>query len=180
MYRVLTCLAFEHDWLLVALAAAICLTASYAVTDIGWHARLAEGRARRGWILAAGGAAGVGVWATHFVAMLAYDPGVVMGYDTALTIASLAIAVGAGTAGIALTILRPDVAGAVTGGVVFGAGVAAMHYAGMASVQIPAAFSGRPAMSSSRSCSGPRSPPRPSSWRADARTLSAGCRARPC
>jgi diguanylate cyclase (GGDEF)-like protein/PAS domain S-box-containing protein len=137
MYRVLTCLAFEHDWLLVGLAAVICLTASYAVTDIGWHARLAEGRARRGWILAAGGAAGVGVWATHFVAMLAYDPGVVIGYDTALTIASLIIAVGAGTAGIALTILRPDVAGAVAGGVVFGAGVAAMHYAGMASVQIP-------------------------------------------
>ena len=31
--------------------------------------------------------AGTMVWATHFVAMLAYDPGVVMGYDTALTIA---------------------------------------------------------------------------------------------
>ncbi len=59
MYRVLTCLAYEHDWLLVALAAAICLTATHAVTDIGWHARQAEGRNRAGWILAAGGARGL-------------------------------------------------------------------------------------------------------------------------
>jgi diguanylate cyclase (GGDEF)-like protein/PAS domain S-box-containing protein len=137
MYRVLTCLAFEHDWILVGLAAVICLTATYAVTDIGWHARQAEGRNRTGWILAAGGAAGFGVWATHFVAMLAYDPGVVLGYDTALTIVSLVIAVATGTAGIALAIVRPSLAGTVAGGIVFGGGVAAMHYTGMASVQIP-------------------------------------------
>jgi diguanylate cyclase (GGDEF)-like protein/PAS domain S-box-containing protein len=137
MYRVLTCLAVEHNWWLVGLAALVCLVSSYAVIDIGRLAHGAQGRGRLGWIAAAGGTAGFGVWATHFIAMLAYDPGVVIGYDTALTVASLAVAVVITAAGMGVALTVPGRAGSACGGIVFGLGIATMHYLGMASVQIP-------------------------------------------
>jgi diguanylate cyclase (GGDEF)-like protein/PAS domain S-box-containing protein len=137
MYRVLTCLADEHNWWLVGMAALVCLVSSYAVIDIGRLAQGARGRSRLGWIAAAGGTAGFGVWATHFIAMLAYDPGVVIGYDTGLTAASLAIAVLITAAGMSVALSVPGPVGSATGGVVFGLGIATMHYLGMASVQIP-------------------------------------------
>ncbi len=37
------------------------------------------------WIVIAGAAIGYGIWATHFIAMLAYEPGVPTGYGIALT-----------------------------------------------------------------------------------------------
>ncbi len=137
MYRVLTCLAVEHNWWLVGLAALVCLVSSYAVIDIGRHARGAQGGSRARWIAAAGGTAGFGIWATHFIAMLAYDPGVVIGYDTTLTVLSLGIVVVITAAGMSLSVMVRGAKGAIGGGIVFGLGIAAMHYTGMASVQLP-------------------------------------------
>jgi diguanylate cyclase (GGDEF)-like protein/PAS domain S-box-containing protein len=129
MYRVLTCLADAHNWWLVGMAALVCLVSSYAVIDIGRLAQGARGRSRLGWIAAAGGTAGFGVWATHFIAMI--------GYDIGLTAASLAVAVLITAAGMSVALLVPGPAGTATGGVVFGLGIATMHYLGMASVRIP-------------------------------------------
>ena len=58
-------------------------------------------RARLIWIAAAGAASGCGIWATHFLAMLAYEPNVPVAYDINLTILSLlaaAIVTGLGIA----------------------------------------------------------------------------------
>ena len=44
------------------------------------------------WIAGAGVVAGCGIWGTHFVAMLAYRPGVAVAYDPTLTILSILIA----------------------------------------------------------------------------------------
>ena len=43
--------------------------------------------------LGLGLAVGFGIWATHFVAMLAFRPGFTLSYDVGLTAASLAIAI---------------------------------------------------------------------------------------
>ncbi len=137
MYRVLTCLAVEHNWWLVATAAVICLLSSYTVIDIGRHARAARGAARLTWIGAAGTAAGFGIWATHFIAMLAYDPGVVIGYDMAATFASLVVAILVTTAGLTVAILWVSRWSVPVGGGIVGLGVSSMHYLGMAAVQIP-------------------------------------------
>jgi diguanylate cyclase (GGDEF)-like protein/PAS domain S-box-containing protein len=137
MYRVLTCLAVDHNWWLVALAAVICVLSSYSVIDIGRHARAARGIARMLWIAAAGTAAGFGIWATHFIAMLAYDPGVVIGYDMTLTLVSLLVAIVITAAGIATAIVWASPVAAPLGGAIVGLGVSSMHYLGMAAVQIP-------------------------------------------
>ena len=77
--------------------------------------------------------------ATHFIAILAFDPGLGAGYDAVLTILSLVIAIVITGVGlfIALSEARakfiPILAGTVVGG-----GVAAMHYTGMLALEVPA------------------------------------------
>ncbi|MGB9387951.1 MAG: MHYT domain-containing protein, partial [Pseudolabrys sp.] len=92
MFRVLTCLTVEHDWRLVAVAAVVCLFASVTAVNLFNRARAIAGRARAMWIVAAAIATGFGIWATHFVAMLAYEPGIPIAYNLRLTVLSLAAA----------------------------------------------------------------------------------------
>ena len=90
MFRVLTCLTGEHDWRLVVLAGLVCFAASIVAINIFHRANASQARTRLIWIAIAGAAIGYGIWATHFIAMLAYEPGVPTGYGTVLTALSLA------------------------------------------------------------------------------------------
>ena len=76
MFRVFSCLTREHDWRLAVLAALVCLLASLVAVSLFHRARAARGsaRVRQAWLLLAGTATGCGIWATHFIAMLAYNP----------------------------------------------------------------------------------------------------------
>jgi diguanylate cyclase (GGDEF)-like protein/PAS domain S-box-containing protein len=145
MYRILTCLTVEHDWPLVMLAGGVCFLASGVAISLFHRAQVARGRARLVWLSLDAAAAGFGIWATHFIAMLAYDPGVGVGYDVTLTILSLLIAIlitGAGLA-IALGDFGQKTA-ALIGGAVVGSGVAAMHYTGMLALEVPARITWSP------------------------------------
>ena len=82
MFRVFSCLTGEHDWRLVLLAVLVCLVASIVAFNIFHRAIASQARTRLIWIAIAGAAIGYGVWATHFIAMLAYEPGVSTGYGT--------------------------------------------------------------------------------------------------
>src|SRR5215211_1270734 len=92
MFRVLNCLTGEHDWRLVVLAGLVCLASSIVAISIFHRATASQARSRLIWITIAGAAIGYGIWATHFIAMLAYEPGVSTGYGIALTALSLAMA----------------------------------------------------------------------------------------
>jgi NO-binding membrane sensor protein with MHYT domain len=74
MYQVLNCLGYEHDLRLVALAGAVCLLACAVAVSLFHRARASQGRTRLKWMALDTVAAGCGIWATHFIAMLAYDP----------------------------------------------------------------------------------------------------------
>src|ERR1700710_256743 len=89
MYKVLTCLVFEHDLRLVVIAGVTCYLASLTAISLFNRALANERRARFRWVVAAGGAAGCGIWATHFIAMLAYDPGIGIAYKLPMTALSL-------------------------------------------------------------------------------------------
>ena len=139
MFRVFLCLTEAHDSRLVALAGAICLFASFVAVSLYHRAIATRGRIRALWLATASVATGGGIWATHFIAVLAYDPGVVIGYGIALTAFSLLAAIGMTAAGSSLTVIAASwsrYATAVGGGIV-GAGVACMHYLGMAALQLP-------------------------------------------
>ena len=135
MYRVLDCLTTQHDWRLVLLAVGVCFLASGVAISLFHRAQLAQGRARLIWL----GLDGFGIWATHFIAILAFDPGLGAGYDAVLTILSLVITIEITGVGIFIALSEarakfiPILAGTVVGG-----GVAAMHYTGMLAPEVPA------------------------------------------
>ncbi len=123
-----------HDVRLVALAAGVCLVSAYACMSLLHHARQATGRMRLAWNSVAALAVGFGIWVTHFIAVVAYRPGFVWGYDLGLTAASLGIAVLVCGLGLALAIRAEHRWDFLLGGAVVGVGIAAMHYAGIAAL----------------------------------------------
>jgi diguanylate cyclase (GGDEF)-like protein/PAS domain S-box-containing protein len=137
MFRVFSCLTVDHDWRLVVLAGTVCFLASAVAINLFHRAQATKGRARLVWLSLDAAAAGFGIWATHFIAVLAYDPGVGAGYDLGLTILSLLIA--ALITGIGLAVALRDFGRwtAALGGAVVGCGVAAMHYTGMLALELP-------------------------------------------
>jgi diguanylate cyclase (GGDEF)-like protein/PAS domain S-box-containing protein len=140
MLRAFTFLSGQNDWRLVALAVVVCFVTSVAAVNLFHRARATAGRARIGWLLTAGLATGVGFWATHFIAMLAYQPGVFVGYDFRLTALSRFAAVVVTTIGLGVAIDRRSRWGAPAGGAVIGAGVAMMQFIGMAAMQVSGHF----------------------------------------
>src|ERR1700761_7014958 len=141
MYQVFTCLTTEHDWRLVGLAGAVCFLSTMVAISLFDRARASRGYSRLVWVALDAAVSGCGIWATHFIAMLAYDPGNGAGYSIPVTILSLVFAVmivGIGL-GIALSGERRSLA--AIGGAVVGMGVAAMHYTGMMALELPARVS---------------------------------------
>jgi diguanylate cyclase (GGDEF)-like protein/PAS domain S-box-containing protein len=137
MYRILYCLKDQHDWKLVLLAAAVCIFSSVVAVLTIERAQSTSGAQRIQWVLTAGAAGGFGIWATHFIAMLAYNPGVNTGYDLRLTLLSLICAIGLSAGGIEIGISRGFRYSSLAGGAVLGAGIAAMHFLGMMALDLP-------------------------------------------
>jgi diguanylate cyclase (GGDEF)-like protein/PAS domain S-box-containing protein len=144
MLRVYACITGEHDFRLVLVAGTICLLAAFTAFSIFEQARRAERRAA-GWTALAGFVAGTGIWATHFVAMLAYRPNLPIGYDLPLTLLSIAAAVLITGAGWTAA-LRSGRFGTLVAGTVIGAGIGTMHYIGMAAVKLPGRFAWDPTL----------------------------------
>jgi diguanylate cyclase (GGDEF)-like protein len=135
MLTVIGCFVGEHNPWLVALAALVCTLASTTALELLAHAGRAGGRSRYTWLAVAAVAEGSGIWATHFLAMLAYAPGLPSGYGVGLTLLSYADAVAITGLGFALATIGGRVRAAI-GGAVVGGGIAAMHYTGMAAYQV--------------------------------------------
>ena len=138
MYQVLYCLTDEHDWRLVALGGAVCLLASAAAISLFQRARAAHGPGRLAWIALDAAVSGCGIWATHFIAMLAYGPGGTGAYNIPVTILSLILAISVTFVGLSIAVSSSRPVWIVLGGAIVGTGVAAMHYTGMAALEVPA------------------------------------------
>ena len=137
MFRVLTCLTDEHDWRLVLLAGLVCFAASIVAVNIFHRAIASRARTRLIWIAIAGAAIGSGIWATHFIAMLAYEPGVATGYGIVLTVLSLAAAMILTSCGFGIAASDRGRWRTAVGGAIIGAAIASMHYLGMWALEVP-------------------------------------------
>ncbi len=135
MLRVYEILTEQHDLRLVFLAGLICIAACLISMNLFVHANGAERGRPVSWLLGAATVFGAGVWAFHFISALAYEPGFPVGYDAGLTAISLVAAIGA--AWLAMFVVY-RFAAPVLGGAMIGAGIAAMHYIGMAALRAPA------------------------------------------
>ena len=145
MLRVYACITQQHDLRLVVLAGVICLFATYTAFSLIGRAVAASARGRSAWIAAGGIATGSGVWATHFIAMLAFQPDLPVTYAIDLTVLSIVIAIVVSSLGLHLA-MSPRPTSRFLGGLVIGAGIGAMHYTGMSALRLPGELVYDPAM----------------------------------
>jgi diguanylate cyclase len=136
MFKVYNCLVTAHDLRLVGLAAVICAVASFAAINLLHHGRKSSGQMRGVWLAVSAISTGFGIWATHFVAMLAFTPGIPSGYNISLTVMSLIAAILLTGAGLAVSLTPKWRHGPWLGGTIVAGGIAAMHYTGMAAFEI--------------------------------------------
>ena len=136
--RIYTCLVEEHNLLLVLLAAAICVVGAWTTVRLSQRVRSRSRGQKLAWLFLGAVASGATIWCTHFVAMMAYQPGVPVTYEPIMTGVSLGIAVLGCTVALAVGAIHHRLAPAVAGAI-FGATVTAMHYAGMSAFAVDAA-----------------------------------------
>ena len=132
-------LATHFDPPLVVLSILIAVLASYSALDLAGRIRGAAQAYRPVWVGMAALVMGGGIWAMHFIGMLALQMDMPAGYAIGGTVLSLLVAAGATGAAFAWVCRRRarqwDV---LPAGLLMGGGVAAMHYTGMAAMRMPA------------------------------------------
>jgi NO-binding membrane sensor protein with MHYT domain/nitrogen-specific signal transduction histidine kinase len=123
----------------VILSVAIAIFASYTTLDLAEQVSLAQGQQRRWWILGGAVTMGSGIWAMHFVGMLATCLPVAATYDGPLVLLSMLAAIAA--AGLALNLVSHTELGWLRlggGSLLMGTGISSMHYIGMAALRMAA------------------------------------------
>ncbi len=137
MRSVYTCLTTQHDTAMVAVAFAICLLGAYTNAVLCRHAaETPAGRGRLAWIATAVAATSTAIWATHFVAMLAFSPGMPWAVLAGPTVMSYLVTLALVAVGDFLLVEARGLALRAAGGMVIGLAVAMMHYTGMAGYRV--------------------------------------------
>jgi len=135
----MTSLSGSYDYRLVALSVVLAIFASYAALDLAGRVTAAQGWVRAIWLSGGASAMGLGIWAMHYVGMLALTMPMPLSYHLPTVLLSLFAAIAA--SGVALFVVsraKMSVGQGIAGSVVMGAGIAAMHYVGMAAMRCPA------------------------------------------
>ncbi len=140
MIRILSCIQDGHDLRLVILAALTALVGSIISARLFRMVPREQGGRGLWFIVQSAVIGGATIWTAHFVAMLGFDPGIPHGYDPALTLVSLGIAMVGVLAGQLMVRASGGSLMAEAGGAVTGASIVGMHFVGMASLQMSAVF----------------------------------------
>ncbi len=129
----------SYNYALVALSVLIAIFASYAALDLAGRVTAASGWTRAVWLLGGAGAMGTGIWSMHYIGMLAFLLPIPVAYHWPTVLLSLIAAILASV--VALGVVSRQTMGwfrALAGSVLMGAGIAGMHYIGMAAMRLPA------------------------------------------
>jgi len=135
MLKVVGCFVDKHDASLIAVAALICCIATTTAVQLVRLARDSASNVRSLWLLVAALSSGSGIFATHFIGMLAFEPGIPSAYDPKLTLLSLLFSLALTGSGLTVA-LRTTKSAPWLGGVLLGIGIAAMHYTGMSAYNV--------------------------------------------
>jgi PAS domain S-box-containing protein len=129
----------SYNYALVALSVLIAMFASYAALDLAGRVTAASGWTRVAWLLGGAGAMGTGIWSMHYIGMLAFILPIPVAYHWPTVLLSLFAAILASL--VALGVVSRQKMGwfrALAGSVLMGAGIASMHYIGMAAIRLSA------------------------------------------
>jgi len=130
----------SYDGRLVVLSFLVAVIAAYAALEI--IERVGDTGAtrlfrRRAWLATGALSMGLGIWAMHFIGMLAFGLSVPVSYDLGTTALSVVPAILASGVTIHLLSGPMDQLRSWAGGTLMGLGIGAMHYTGMEAVRAP-------------------------------------------
>lgn len=146
LHTIAHCMAHSHNLRLVALAAAVCAVGVYATFAIARHAARAVDALRFRWALVSIVSGGCTAWATHFIVLLAYQPGIEAAFDPLVTIASLACAIVGIGGGILVSMRSRRRVQQFIAGLVIGIGIAALHYIGQSAYLVRGSVAWEPVL----------------------------------
>ncbi|MFC0187068.1 EAL domain-containing protein [Fictibacillus aquaticus] len=126
---------------LVALSVVIAIIASYAALDLAAQIKKTKSSGRHIWLITGAVALGLGIWAMHFIAMLAFHLSIDVSYDPTLVIVSIFPAVISSWLAFSI-ISRPVMSKKLVllGGTLIAAGIVCMHYTGMEAMEMGASI----------------------------------------
>jgi PAS domain S-box-containing protein len=129
----------SYNYALVSLSVFIAIFASYAALDLAGRVTAAGGWTRAAWLLGGAGAMGTGIWSMHYIGMLAFILPIPVAYHWPTVLLSLFAAMLASVVALGV-VSRQKMSWfrALAGSVLMGAGIASMHYIGMAAMRLPA------------------------------------------
>src|SRR5438067_9904699 len=122
---------------LVLISILVAIVASYSALSLAGRVTESRGRAALAWTLGGGVAMGSGIWAMHFVGMLAFRLPIPLAFDPRVTMFSLLLAIAASM--LALSQVSRFHLGRTrlaVSAVMMGGGINAMHYTGMAAMRM--------------------------------------------
>ena len=128
----------HYDLRLVALSILIAIAAAYAALELASRIHSAHGPVRCLWLIGGAVAMGTGIWAMHYVGMLAFKLPIPVLYDWPLVLLSLFAAILASV--IALCVASRAQLGwtrALLSSIPMGGAIAGMHYIGMEAMRFP-------------------------------------------
>lgn len=132
---------------LIVLSVLIAIIGSYAALDISEQiamaspaAGIAQGKARRWWLIGSGLTLGLTVWAMHFTAILAHKLPISVSYDFQLVLVSMLLTIVASGVGFFFVTRQPLLhwLPLSAASVCVGGGIIAMHFIAMSSMQLAA------------------------------------------
>jgi diguanylate cyclase (GGDEF)-like protein len=132
LLTVIQCMRDMHDARLMIVAGLVCAIGIYASFAIGHHAARATGSARTSWGLVSIVSSGSTAWATHFIVLLAFKPGMPAAFEPVLTAISLTCAIVGIGIGVWISIRSRQRWQQFVAGLIVGVGVATLHYVGQA------------------------------------------------
>lgn len=145
MWRIYSCLAYEHDLRFVVLAVAVCVLGCFTGITALQRAMAVEKLQRRHWLIIAGGVTGISIWTTHFTAMLGYAWELDLRTNIEVAVLSAASCIGLSTLGWVIGSGASRLRG-LLGGAIIGVALALSHYMDMAALQVPGGVRYDPAL----------------------------------
>ena len=132
-------LAGHYDYRLVALSVCISILAAYAALDLAERVTAVRGWMRQVWLDLGAMAMGIGIWAMHYLGMVAFTLPIPVRYGWPTILLSLLVAIVASWVAL-FAVSQPTMGMArlIAGSIVMGFGISAMNYIGMAAMRLQA------------------------------------------
>jgi NO-binding membrane sensor protein with MHYT domain/CheY-like chemotaxis protein len=131
----------RYEPALVLISIAVAIFASYTALSLAGRVKQSHGSSSYAWTIGGAIAMGSGIWAMHFIGMLAFRLPIPLGYDLTITLLSLLLPII--VSGLALRQMQSptlELKRFASASILMGIGIATMHYTGMAAMQMSPAI----------------------------------------